>query len=230
MPQSGQSGAIKAPESRAALDGLIAQRNELQGQLRALEDRRFQLAEQRKHIDGAVAADQDRRIKTLDASIDRIEREIATANEHIAAGHARFGGQQGLLAGPSPADIAQPAPPPPPPPVAYTEVAPSPPVDVGFIVGRALLIEGVGFLLLGAVAWVWAIRRLERKLGGRAAGDPGQMTHLQQSVDAIALEVERISENQRWVTKQINERALGGGEARPVEVDKAAAERIRRER
>ena len=31
------------------------------------------------------------------------------------------------------------------------------------------------------------------------------MNQLQQSVDAIAVEIERISENQRYVTKMLNE-------------------------
>jgi hypothetical protein len=237
MPQTGQSGSIKAPNSRSALDALIAQRNELQGQLRSAEDRRMRLSEQRaglQGLPGGQAAEVDRRIKTLDGTIDQLERQIAQANEFIAAGHARFGGQSDQ---PSPsADVAPgvpaipPVPPipeiPPFPGFPGVEVRESPP---GIPV-RMLLFEGVGFLLLGALAWVWAVRRLERRLGQRSVADPGQMTQLQQSVDAIAVEVERISENQRWVTKQINERALGGGEAQPVKVGSPEAARVPKER
>lgn len=230
MPQTGQSGSIKAPESRAALDALIAQRNELSGQLRALEDRRYQLADQRARMDGTLAGEVDRRIKTLDGSIDRVERQLARANEFIAAGHGRFGGVQMELPPPPGADVAlPPIPPIPPIPPSFpmTEVPPPPP---GTAIGRALVLEGVGFLLLGVVVWVWATRRFERRLAQRTATAPGQMTQLQQSVDAIALEVERISENQRWVTKQINERALGGGEAQPVKAANAEPVRVPRER
>jgi hypothetical protein len=227
MPQTAQSGSLKAPDSRAALDKLIAQRNELQGQLRALDDRRFQLAEQSRHLDGST--DLDRRIKTLDGSIDGLERQIAQANELITAGQARFGGQFELAPPPgAPTTNVGPGVPEAPPGFPFTEVPSTPPVPDSL--GRALLLEGVGFVLLGAVAWVWAVRRLERRLGHRTPADPGQMKQLQQSVDAIAVEVERISENQRWVTKQMNERVLGGGEAQPVTVGKPESARVPRER
>ncbi len=216
MPQTAQSGGFKAPQSPEELRALIAQRDELHGQLRALEDRRFQLAGQHHQLEGTLAVDVERRVKTMDASIDRLERQLAQANELITGGHARFGGQSGA---PDPWSLlpGQPAPPALPAIVAVPpDMTPRP--DARTEMGRALLLEGVGFLLLGAIAWAWASRRLERKLARRAGGDPAQMALLQQSVDAIALEVERISENQRWVTKVINEKALGAGEARPVDV------------
>jgi hypothetical protein len=54
-----------------------------------------------------------------------------------------------------------------------------------------------------------------------------RLEQLQQSVDVIALEVERISEAQRFLAKVINERALGAGEAQPLSVKSrdAASER-----
>jgi hypothetical protein len=232
MPRQQQSTTIKAPETRQALDALIEQRNEMQGQLRAFEDRRFQLADQVARMDATAGREVQRRIGTLDASIDRLERQITTANEYITAGHARFGGEAGrawTIEPPVPAVPAMPAVPavPPVPPIEFTTVPP--PASPPDIVGRALLLEGAGFLLLGAFVWVIARRRLERRLGARAAtGDQGiQMSHLQQSVDAIALEVERISENQRWVTKVLHEKALGGGEARPVDVGAGEREPVR---
>jgi hypothetical protein len=228
MPRQQQSTTIKAPESRQALDALIAARNEMQGQLRALEDRRFQLADQVARMDANSGREVQRRIQTLDASIDRLEKQIATANDHITAGHARFGGQSGEVIQYTPAPPAPPAQPALPAP-PFTEVPSSAPVVPTNDVGRILILEGAGFLLLGALLWVFAKRRLERRLASRPAlGDQGvQMAQLQQSVDAIALEVERISENQRWVTKVLHEKALGGGEARPVDVRAGEREPVR---
>ena len=223
-----QSGSIKAPQTRAELQALIAQRDELQGQLRALEDRRFQLAEQVSRTTPSLAVEVERRVKTLDASIDRLGGRIAQANEYIAAGQARFSqnGQWQLLpepvvAGTPPAPAAPAAPAPP----EFTTVPP-PEFPDSRILERALLLEGAGFLLLGALVWAWMSRRFARQLAARTGSDPAQMAQLQQSVDAIALEVERISENQRWVTKVINEKALGAGEAQPVNVG-AKAEKVR---
>ena len=45
-----------------------------------------------------------------------------------------------------------------------------------------------------------------------------KLDHLQQAVDTIAIEVERISEGQRFVTKLMSDRALGAGAAQPVSV------------
>jgi hypothetical protein len=236
MPRQDQT-TIKAPQSRQALDALIEQRNEMQGQLRSLEERRFELAGQVARMEATVGKEVQRRITTLDGSIDRLERQIATANEYITAGHARFGGEAGRAwtiqppVPPMPAMPAMPAVPalPAEPSVPVIEVAPPPPSQSFPALERALILEGAGFLLLGAFLWVFAKRRLERRLGARAAGgDAVQMTQLQQSVDAIALEVERISENQRWVTKVLHEKALGVGEARPADMNAAEREPARR--
>lgn len=45
-----------------------------------------------------------------------------------------------------------------------------------------------------------------------------KLDHLQQAVDTIAIEVERISEGQRFVTKVMSDRSLGSGAAEPVRV------------
>ena len=53
--------------------------------------------------------------------------------------------------------------------------------------------------------------------------DQSRFDHLQQSVDVIALEVERISEGQRYVTKILNEKlqpSIGPGEAQAIAVDR----------
>lgn len=46
---------------------------------------------------------------------------------------------------------------------------------------------------------------------------------LQQAVDTIAIEVERISEGQRFVTRVLNDRAIGGGAAEPVRASMKSA-------
>src|SRR5438552_10750879 len=57
--------------------------------------------------------------------------------------------------------------------------------------------------LLAALFAVGAQRLSERQ---RLPTDLSRFDHLQQSVDAIALEIERISEGQRYVTKIVNEK------------------------
>lgn len=62
----------------------------------------------------------------------------------------------------------------------------------------------VGFPIMRAIG-----RRIERAAPVPAAIPAemqAQMQHLMQSVDAIAIEVERISEGQRFATKMLAER------------------------
>lgn len=65
----------------------------------------------------------------------------------------------------------------------------------------------VGLLLLGAyLVWRLAARTRRQDLPSVPRADEG-LEHLQQSVDAIALEVERIGEAQRFSAKLQSERA-----------------------
>src|SRR5205085_11330730 len=62
----------------------------------------------------------------------------------------------------------------------------------------------VGLLIVGAY-FVWRLAPWRRQQAQHVsvALPPERLTHLQQSVDAIALEVERISEAQRCIAKRL---------------------------
>jgi len=47
-------------------------------------------------------------------------------------------------------------------------------------------------------------------------------------VDAIAVEVERIAENQRYVTKVLNNKSLGAGEAQQIGAERVGADPVPR--
>lgn len=75
-------------------------------------------------------------------------------------------------------------------------------VSIAFFVTMAVII--VGFPIMRAIA-----RRIERGAPPQLqipAEMQAQMQHLRQSVDAIAIEVERISEGQRFATKLLAEK------------------------
>jgi hypothetical protein len=61
-----------------------------------------------------------------------------------------------------------------------------------------------------------------------------RLTRLDQAVDTIAIEVERISEGQRFLTKVMTDpnggRALGAGPAQPIEIEEREPERVSRSR
>jgi hypothetical protein len=87
-----------------------------------------------------------------------------------------------------------------------------------------------GLLLLGAyIVWRLAPRRYARRIWRRGGSVipalhrdlTDRLTHLEQSVDAVAIEVERIGEGQRFMTRLFTEngtpRAPGEGAAEPIE-------------
>jgi hypothetical protein len=58
-----------------------------------------------------------------------------------------------------------------------------------------------------------------------------RLTRFEQSIDAMAIEIERVSEGQRFLTKVLaedNQRALGAGAAEPIDVHGKVAEPVRR--
>jgi hypothetical protein len=94
----------------------------------------------------------------------------------------------------------------------------------------------VGLLLPGAylVRYAFGMRRGGEPLIPAFPGDlSDRLTHLEQSIDAVAIEVERIGEGQRFMTRLFTEngipRAPGQSAAEPIEIDAPqAAPHVRR--
>lgn len=88
------------------------------------------------------------------------------------------------------------------PPNTFDNVIPPQVVDISiaFFVTMAIII--IGFPLARAFA-----RRMDRRGGSAQISNEvsSQLAHLNQAVDAIALEVERISEGQRFTTRLLSE-------------------------
>ena len=89
-----------------------------------------------------------------------------------------------------------------------------------------------GLLLLGAyVVWLLAARR-DARVPPRELAD--RLTRLEQSIDAVAIEVERIGEGQRFMTRLFTENGTpqvpGEGAAEPIDVKaREAAPHVRRD-
>lgn len=204
---------VKVPSTRAELEALGAQRGELQSQLRGLEERRIALSDQMARTK-IVGPSLMQRLETIDHRSTQLESQIAMLDEAIAAGLARPELQQDVPSEVTRKIVTN------VPGIEGTIVLPSgshflaSAVDVG--VGAA--VSGLTMLLVGVVAWRYMVRRLAKMVSSGASD--ANMSRLQQSVDAIAIEVERISENQRYVTKALNEQLpmLNVGRAEPIQV------------
>jgi hypothetical protein len=213
-----QGASARVPQTRAELEQMGARRGELKSQLRDAENRRLNLAAQLDATPGEARRPVMERLATLDQRITQIEREVLQMDEAIST----------AMANPKIAQAevhVEPEPPVPPPPPAFpfehapaTEgvtVVPSQPPGIDFGSWRTVAMGSLSAIPLVAllaawIAWRLALRRLRRE--GVGGADPAHTSKLQQSVDAIALEVERISENQRYVTKVLNQ-----GAAEPVQ-------------
>ena len=202
--------------TRAEVAALRRRRDELSNQLNSASDRRSRLANSLEDAEGAVSRKGiEDRIAQLDGRIMGIEADIA-ANGRLL--------QLAAMNGFSTQDISTSTAP------AVTPFGLSP----GQITGIAIV--GTIFVLFPIVV-ASAVRMLKR--GSRQAAPPPspesaqRMERLEQAVDAIAIEVERISEGQRFVTRLLTEGtapalSIGQGAAEPVRVSDREATRASR--
>lgn len=73
----------------------------------------------------------------------------------------------------------------------------------------------VGFVVKNVLGYRERKLELESRLRGNSAIDNPRMERMEQAIDAMALEIERISESQRFMTRLLSERAAGGGALPP---------------
>ena len=197
---------------RPGLDGPEAvyrafneQRSELANQLSNLEEKRGDLTGQlaNSETDKSLRTGLELRIGELDKRIADVDKQLAAADLAVANAAA------------VPGAIIQE-----PPPYMRSD---GPPEAVFVLSG--MFIVAVFFPIAIALA-----RRIWKRSTGAVSAFPQELAdrlnRLDQSMDSIAIEVERIGEGQRFITRVLSEngRALGAGAALPIDVG-ARAER-----
>ena len=217
MPQGGRI------ENAAQFRAAEALRHELAMQIQALQSRRGSLVQERLNAQAAgnpgVANEYQAQIAELGTRIRRLDNQWIEANENIMDAVKRGVGQEHA----APTEVAPSVPPVPPSPSFPFEgsLLPPPGPQMSWLqlnAERVVVFGGLTFLLLGMVLW-----RMARRGRRPAAAELQGATEMRQALDAIAVEVERISENQRYVTKLLSER-LGEGAAKGIETH--AKERV----
>ena len=199
----------RAQGAREALEALTARREALSEQFEAVTQRRGMLAQERLNAEARARSggNQDRQIvRELEQQVSdlgqrsaQLQRELLSTEDAIAELQARgiTQGGGGAVAVPTPAPT-------------FVSVQP----DRGgaelvrMRYERYMLIEALTFVLLGVVGgrllWRAATRRAQRAVTPVAG-----INEMHQALDVIAVEVERIAENQRYVTKLLSEQAPG---------------------
>jgi len=192
---------------------LRARRSELSDQLESATGRRRSLAEQVRRADGVNKAGLESRLATLDQRIVRLEGELDEVGQQLASPQAA-------------AYVAQTRPPMNFEPPRFSNVDPEPII--------------ICFILFVLSPLALSISRLIWKRGSRMATQPPalradageRLERIEQGMDAIAIEVERVSEGQRFVTRLLSERNGPGLNAahqapEPVHVPLGEAGRVR---
>lgn len=196
------------PTTRAELTALRAKRSALSDQLQNVSSRRNDLARQLERAAPAAQPGLEARLKLLDDRILAMEKELQVTGDQLAN---------------APAELT-------------TSTSSQMPPDVARTISKDLvpIVAILSVFVLGPFAL--AMSRLIWKRGNVVprpqtdAATQQRLEQLQQSVDTIAVEVERISEAQRFLTKLLNDRdrsALGAGSApaQPIGTKKSVMER-----
>ena len=179
------SGTITIPTPRTErdIDALKARREELSNQLQSVDGRRSKLISQLKNTgDPTVTQGLQDRLALLDARQLQLEADLAQTGQQLSSATA------GLI--------------------ASTSVAEG---FAGFGSGQVLALSIVTVVVVGGPLAIGFARTLWKR-SSRPAPPPAVLGEMAQrlervegAVDAIALEIERISEGQRFVTKLLSE-------------------------
>ncbi len=199
-----QSGAAQVgtalPNTAAELRNLIARRSEISNQLTNVASRREDLAGELRNAEpGADRVGLENRIGVLDNRLKELETQLDVTGKQVIAA-------KGIIA-----------------------VDPDPPLPAGQLLSSgqitALSLAFI-FAVLMPITMAWA-RGYLRRNKAQSEAPPRQLTErldrMEEGIEAIAIEMERVSEGQRFVTK-----VLGAGPAQPIAVeqkDKIALER-----
>ena len=201
-------GAAMTKQDVAALR---ARRSELSDQLESATGRRRRLAEQARRADGASRTGLESQLAVLDQRIVRIESELDQVGQQLASPEAA------RIAGTAPPVNFGPQ-------VRFSNIDPEP-IFICFI----LFVMSPIALSISRLVW-----KRGSRMGSAAPAlntdSTQRLERIEQAMDAIAIEVERVSEGQRFVTRLLSERgsaALSGAQQPdPVRVPVGEARRV----
>jgi len=192
------AGARTAPSASAIYEGFKAQRRELTNQLEQLESTRNDIS---NRLEELPASSSER--PALEARMKDVDAQIATVDQMRASNAAQI-----ATAAAIPGAVVE-------PPVIVRN---GPPEDA-YIVGTIFIFV---FFLPLSIAFA---RRIWRRSAAVVTSFPREiadrLSRMEQAVEATAVEVERIGEGQRFLTRLFTEgegaRAIGAGAAQPLE-------------
>ena len=189
-PPPGAPGPVKVfidgkpvTNPEAVYQGMLHQRDELNSQMDRLKDERRDITNRlngEEQISSADKAGLEKRLTTVDGRIDALDKQLAQADAQVASAAAMPG--------------------------AIVERPPEPrhgPPEAAFVLGGIFL-----FVAIFPISIAYA-RRIWRRSANAVAALPQEIierfTQIDQAVESIAVEVERIGEGQRFITRVLSE-------------------------
>jgi hypothetical protein len=189
---------VGVPQNVSEYRATQARLTDLRRELQDAAERRNAVAERLREADEGARAGYLDRLKVLDTRIVGIETEISNSVGRLAAAPSS--------AVPVSAITTQR----PPDPAAIAERIVDDIIPLVAIISVFVLAPFA--IAISRFIWKRSLPAPKAAVVDRATHD--RLEQLQQSMDAIAIEVERISEGQRFVTRVMNERGIGAGEKR----------------
>jgi hypothetical protein len=161
----------------------VAQRKELGDQLERLQDTRRDLSGQLHdpELSGASRGGIEARVAAIDARIAAVDKQIAAADAEVA----RAAGIPGAV-------VEEPRP-----------FESGPPQEV-YVLGGLFIVCAILPLSVALARRIW--RRSAAAVSALPHEVMDRLTRLDQAVDSIAVEVERIGEGQRFMTRVLAEK------------------------
>ena len=192
------AAARSAPSASAIYEGFRAQRRELNNQLNELESTRREITSQ---LEDLSAGSLDR--KPLETRMTDIDSRIKTVDQMLASNASDISKAAGI-----PGAVVE-------PPRIINE---GPPQD-------AYVLGGIFMLVVLLPISVAFSRRIWRRSAAAVVAFPREigerLLRMEQALEATAVEVERIGEGQRFLTRLFTEgegaRPLGAGAPQPIE-------------
>jgi len=197
-------GVRGAPSAPAIYEGYRAQRRELNNQLDELQSTRREITSQMEDV-SAGAPER----KALDTRLADVDQRIATVDHMLASNAAQIAQAAAI-----PGAVVEPP-----------RIIRQGPSEDAYMFGTLAMIL-VFFPLSVALA-----RRIWRRSSAAVAAFPREigerLLRMEQAIEATSLEVERIGEGQRFLTRLLTEgegaRAIGAGAAQLIERKTAKA-------
>jgi hypothetical protein len=202
---------IAVPKTAQELARLIERRDELRDQLEEANEQRAELAGNVSRIgpsEPAVRAGPLARLQAADERIVKLSRDLQLADDAILEAKSKGVTAQGENH--TEVYVGAPTPPGFPNPIIFgPDFGTHQPtwreraLDSLQVTGPITLLS---VLLVGAMIYWRLSRSMRNQINRLQATQTGALMQLQQSLDSVAVEIERVSENQRFVTKLVGEK------------------------